>query len=238
RKKHQLNPQKQQCPEATSGIISLSTYFWVNSLFLAGFRKIIAIDDLYALDEPMSAEVLYTELEPQLERHKGNGHTHALFRSLVGTLVIPLALPILPRLCLMGFTFCQPLMIESLLNYLQEPASSSSPNKGYGFIGAAVLIYVGMAASMSLYWYFQERFVHMVRAILASAVYRKTTTISLSAADDSSALTLMNADVERVKAGFLQTHEYWANTIEVALACWLLQRQIGAAFVAPVIVVI
>ncbi|KAK1962763.1 hypothetical protein LY78DRAFT_660931 [Colletotrichum sublineola] len=238
RKKRQLDLQKQQCPEATSGIISLSTYFWVNSLFLKGFHKLLLIDDLHALDKPMSAEVLYTKLSPQLERRMANGHTDPLLRSLVGTLVVPLALPFLPRLCLMGFKFCQPLMIESLLNYLQEPADSSSPNKGYGFIGAAVLIYVGMATSMSLYWYFQARFVHMVRAILASAVYRKTTTISLSVADDSSALTLMNADVERVMSGFSETHEYWANTIEVALACWLLQRQIGAAFVAPVIVVI
>ncbi|KAK2054365.1 P-loop containing nucleoside triphosphate hydrolase protein [Colletotrichum caudatum] len=102
-------------------------------------------------------------------------------------------------------------MIESLLNHLQEPAGSSSPDKGYGF---------------------------MVMAISASAVYRKTTTISLSAADDSSALTLVYAGVERVKVGFLQIHKYWANAIEVALACWLLQRQIGAAFVAPIIVVI
>ncbi|KZL72491.1 ABC transporter [Colletotrichum tofieldiae] len=238
RKKRLVDLRKQQCPEATSGIISLSTYFWVNTLFFTGFRKLLTIGDLYALDEPMSAEVLYTKLSPRLERNIAKGHTHALFRSLISTLVVPLILPIVPRLCLMGFTFCQPLMIESLLNYLQEPKGSSSPNKGYGFIGAVILIYVGMATSMSLYWYFQERLVHMMRAILVSAVYRKTTAISLSAADDSSALTLMNADVERVKYGFQPIHEYWANTVEVALACWLLQRQIGAAFVAPVIVVI
>ncbi|TID01979.1 Multidrug resistance-associated protein 1 [Colletotrichum higginsianum] len=238
RKKPRPNLQAQQSPEVTTGIISLSTYFWVNNLLLAGFRKLLTIGDLYALDQSMSAEVLYTKLSPHLERNIAQGRKHALLRSLAGTLAAPLIFPIVPRLCQMGFKFCQPLMIESLLNYLQEPEGASSPNKGYGFIGAAMLIYLGMTTSLSLYWYFQERFVHMVRATLASAVYRKTTTISLSAADDSAALTLMNADVERVKMGFLPLHEYWANTVEVALACWLLQRQIGAAFVAPVIVVI
>ncbi|KAJ0318245.1 hypothetical protein COL5a_010703 [Colletotrichum fioriniae] len=229
---------KQQSPEATSGIISLSTYFWVNDLFLRGFRKLLVLDDLYALDDAMSAEVLYTKFGPLLQNNRTQSHEHALFWGIAQTLVGPFILPIIPRLCQMGFKFCQPLMIESLLNYLQEPVGASSPNKGYGYIGAAFLTYIGMATSSSIYWYFQERFVHMARGILASAVYRKTTVISLSATDDSAALTLMNADVERVKNGFQPIHEYWANTIEVALACWLLQRQISAAFVAPVVVVI
>ncbi|KAK1525185.1 hypothetical protein CABS01_00274 [Colletotrichum abscissum] len=237
-KSQAIASEKQQSPEATSGLVSLSTYFWVNDLFLRGFRKLLVLDDLYALDEAMSAEVLYAKFGPLLEKNKTQGHKYALFRGIAQTLVGPFILPIIPRLCQMGFKFCQPLMIESLLNYLQEPVGASSPNKGYGYIGAAFLTYIGMATSSSIYWYFQERFVHMARGILASAVYRKTTVISLSAADDSAALTLMNADVERVKNGFQPIHEYWANTIEVALACWLLQRQIGAAFVAPVVVVI
>ncbi|TDZ59705.1 ABC transporter FUM19 [Colletotrichum trifolii] len=95
-----------------------------------------------------------------------------------------------------------------------------------------------MATSLALYWYYQERFIHMLRSILISAVYHKTTRVDLSAADESTALTLINSDVERIKAGFLQIHEYWANSIEAALACWLLQRKIGAAFAAPVGVVL
>ncbi|KAK2036307.1 hypothetical protein LZ31DRAFT_589425, partial [Colletotrichum somersetense] len=87
RSRHQLDLRRQQCLEATSGIIGLSTYFWVHSLFLVGFRKLLAIDDLYALDEPMLAEVLYTKFSPQLERRMANGHKYSLLRSLVDTLV-------------------------------------------------------------------------------------------------------------------------------------------------------
>ncbi|OTB04619.1 hypothetical protein M426DRAFT_320734 [Hypoxylon sp. CI-4A] len=77
----------------------------------------------------------------------------------------------------------------------------------------------------------------MARGALASAVYTKTTETKVTAADDSAALTLMSADVERVIRGFLNIHEFWANTIEVGLSCWLLSRQIGAASVAPIVVV-
>lgn len=238
KKRQASNIEKQQSPEVTSGIISLATCFWANKLFLRGYRKLLTIEDLFALDGAMSAETLYARFEPHLEKNRAAGRKHVLARSIARTLAVPLVLPVLPRLCRTAFVFSQPLMIESLLEYLQEPDGSSSPSKGYGFIGATVTIYVGIAASESLGSYFQGRFVHMVRSILASAVYRKTTIMSLSAADDAAALTLMNADVERIKSGLSPLHEYWANTLEVALTCWLLQRQIGAAFVAPVIVVV
>ncbi|KAL0930703.1 ABC transporter [Colletotrichum truncatum] len=227
-----------QSPELTSGIISLSTYFWVNTLLITGFRKPLATNDLYAIDEAMSAKILYAQFSPHLEKHVTIGSKHILLKSLFSTLTVPFVLPILPRLCNMAFIFCQPLLIQSLLNYLQDAHANSPPNKGYGFIGAAVLIYLGMATSTSLYWYFQERFVYMLRGVLISAIYHKTTVVTLAAANDSEALTLINADVDRVKNGFQQIHEYWANTIEVALACWLLQRQIGVAFVAPIMVVV
>lgn len=78
---------------------------------------------------------------------------------------------------------------------------------------------------------------YMVRGALAGAIYKKTTEAKVSATDDKAALTLMSTDVERVIQGFTSMHEFWANTIQVGLACWLLSKQIGAAFIAPLIVV-
>ena len=38
--------------------------------------------------------------------------------------------------------------------------------------------------------------------------------------------------------GIRDLHEYWANIIQIGLSCWLLQRELGAAFAAPLVVVI
>ncbi|KAF4816934.1 ABC transporter FUM19 [Colletotrichum siamense] len=230
--------QKPQGPEAYGGIIKLASFFWLNGLFIKGYRKILTISDLYLLDDAMTAEVLHAKFEPHYARNNNVGKSHPLARSLFRTLAIPLILPVVPRVLRIGFMFGQPLLIQGLLSYLVEPADSSSPNKGYAFIGAAFFIYVGMAACQALHFYLHERSLFMVRGVLASAVYRKTTVLKLSAADDSAALTLMNADVERFKGGIQHFHEYWANPIEIAIACWLLERQIGAAFVSPIILVI
>lgn len=142
------------------------------------------------------------------------------------------------RLALTGFKFCQPFLINTLLDFLQQPPDISSKNTGYGLIGAAILIYSGLAVSTAIYWYFHERTLCMSRSALAGAVYRKTTEVKLSAAGDAAALTLMSTDVERIRLGFLNLHEFWANTLEVGLASWLLQRQVGNAFIAPLLVVL
>lgn len=48
----------------------------------------------------------------------------------------------------------------------------------------------------------------------------------------------MSTDVERIRQGMLMMHEFWANTIEVAISSFLLYRSLGVAFVAPIIVVV
>jgi ATP-binding cassette subfamily C (CFTR/MRP) protein 1 len=69
-----------------------------------------------------------------------------------------------------------------------------------------------------------------------TSIYRKTTEISLTALDNSAAVTLMSTDVERIINGLRLMHEFWANLIQVAIATYLLQRELGVACVAPIAV--
>jgi ATP-binding cassette subfamily C (CFTR/MRP) protein 1 len=54
---------------------------------------------------------------------------------------------ICPRICLIGFTFAQPFLINRLIEIVSEEMTEESKRDGYGMIGAAVVIYVGMAVS-------------------------------------------------------------------------------------------
>jgi ATP-binding cassette, subfamily C (CFTR/MRP), member 1 len=44
--------------------------------------------------------------------------------------------------------------------------------------------------------------------------------------------------VEGICEGFEDVHEFWAVPIELGLALWLLQRQLGLSFLAPAAVAI
>jgi hypothetical protein len=143
--------EKEHSPEETSGIFSLGVFFWLNKIFLAGYGKLLGIQDLYPLDSALRGKSLHDEFSEHMDYSKLKGDKFGLLKVLARTLRVPLLLPILPRLALLAFTFCQPLFIERLLDTLSEPEVDA--NVGYGFIGASVLIYAGISISTALYWY-------------------------------------------------------------------------------------
>ncbi|KAG4266616.1 hypothetical protein FPRO03_01900 [Fusarium proliferatum] len=225
---------KQHSPEETSGIWNLGVFFWLNTLFMKGYRAILTLESLYPLDKALEAET-HQHLVEKVRNNPYKTQKYGLARLLLQILALQLLPPIIPRAALLAASMCQPFLIHALLHYLQSEDQAQS--HGYGLIGATALTYGAIAFSTALYWYFQERFVIMVRGILVLAVYEKTTELRMPVDGDSGALTLMSTDVERITRGILDLHEYWANTIQIALSCWLLQRELGAAFAASLGVV-
>lgn len=143
--------EKEHSPEETSGIFSLGVFFWLNKMFLVGYNKILTIGDLYPLDSSFNARPLHDEFLKNMDYSNLKGDKFGLVKVLMRTLKVALLLPIPPRLALLCFTFCQPLFLEKLLDYLSQPELDE--NVGYGFIGASILIYSGLAISTGFYWY-------------------------------------------------------------------------------------
>ncbi len=222
-------------PERTSGLFSFTLLFWMTGLVAGGFRNVLAAKDLYVLDETLTAEAHRSAFRRNWRRA---GRKHRLVRTAWSTLKWHFLVPVIPRLALGTFDFSQAFLIQSILNWLQQPQDERSRNVGYGFIGAAVLVYVGLAVSSGLYRYLSTRSLSMLRACLVTAIYETTTTLPSYGNDNAAAVTLMNTDVTRIRGSLRDAHECWANVVEVAIACYLLERQLGAAFVAPLVVVV
>ncbi|KAI0802870.1 hypothetical protein GGR55DRAFT_663320 [Xylaria sp. FL0064] len=142
---------KEHSPEETSGIFSLGVFFWLNKLFLAGYSKVLKVEDLYPLDSTLDAKLLHDKFSANMDYGKLKGDNFGLVKVLMRTLNINLLLSIPPRVAMLGFTLAQPFFTQSLLEYLSRP--ERDPNVGYGFIGASILIYAGIAISAALCWY-------------------------------------------------------------------------------------
>ncbi|KAK4233348.1 putative ABC multidrug transporter [Achaetomium macrosporum] len=224
---------KKHSPEETSGIFSLGVYFWLNRMFLAGYKKILTLEDLYPLDSSLHAKALHDKFSANMDYGKLRGDKFGLLKVLMRALKVPLLLPVVPRLAVVGFKFCQPLFLERLLEYLAQPGPLDA-NVGYGLIGASVLIYGGIAISSALTWYFHHRLRTMISSILVTETFIQATKARIGTADDSAALTLMSTDVERIRVGFRTLHEIWACVIQAALASWMVYNRLGVAFVAAV----
>lgn len=141
--------KKEHSPEETSSVFSLGVFFWLNRLFLAGYHKVLSINDLYPLDGAMDPISLHERFSRHLDMAKMKGDKFGLTKVLMRTLMGPLLLPIIPRLALFGFSIAQPLFIEGLLDYLSQ--DELNPNVGYGFIGAGFFIYAGITVSSAFH---------------------------------------------------------------------------------------
>lgn len=97
-----------------------------------------------------------------------------------------------PRLVLLFFTICQPLILQRFLDFLSD--KSQPVQIGYGLIAAYGIDYVGIAFSQALYWHRNARAVTMLRGTLVAAVFAKVTEISTTVAQDAAAVTLMSSD--------------------------------------------
>lgn len=93
-------------------------------------------------------------------------------------------------------------------------------------------MYLGLTISTGFYWHKQLRCLTIIRGSIVTAIYQKTLEVS----DGAASITLMSTDVERITTGMRYVHELWSNIIEIGIGTYLLERELGVACVAPVIV--
>jgi hypothetical protein len=64
-------------------------------------------------------------------------------------------------------------------------------------------------------------------------IYEKTLEVQSDTNDDLSAVTLMSTELENISIGIQNAHETWASPIELAVAIYLLEREVLWAAAIP-----
>lgn len=151
----------------------------------------------------------------------------------------------IPRLCLIGFTFAQPLLLLRTTNVVGD--KDAPKNTTDGLIGATVLIYFGIAAS-SFYLYFKEfhhanfpqvtkgyynhlayQVITCIRGMLTVAIYEKMLCLSQDVLSESAAVTLMSTDLTGLERLVPLVHDIWAALVELGLGLYILARIAGVS---------
>jgi ATP-binding cassette, subfamily C (CFTR/MRP), member 1 len=249
-----LHQYQDSSPEVTSGIYSRSFFWWLNKLMTTGFRRVIQNEDLYPVDEEMSSAFLRDQGH-KVWRTSNHHQPRALLWSTLKATRASLAYCIFPRICLIGFRYAQPFLLSRTVNFANSPEQPDSV--GWGLTAAFGLIFVGLAVTNGLYQHMSYRFITTVRGTLVTMIYAKTVDLSITALDESAAVTLMASDsglylsfytcrksqraclielIETICQAFATIHEVWAVPIELGIALFLLERQLGLSFLAPAFV--
>jgi ATP-binding cassette subfamily C (CFTR/MRP) protein 1 len=160
------SPYKELSPE--EGVFNRYLFWWINSLLIAGYERLLLYKDLPKLDDEMSSERLRDQMNiargenckslsiitfPQYPTVDFLLVKLSLKRPLLFAaarcLRYPLILVILPRACLVVLRFAQPSLFSSAISYVNEHDIESHGERmgyqGYGLISSAALIYTGIA---------------------------------------------------------------------------------------------
>ncbi|VUC23924.1 unnamed protein product [Clonostachys rosea] len=224
-------------PESTTGIANHSFLWWVNGLFKLGMGAVIRPQDLFGLTSYMTSEYLSDRMGSAWSSRQKPERRFELPLATFKVLWFPFLQIVLPRLCLIALTFSQPLLIARVLDLLQRRKTGFSDKQGYGLIGAAFLIYGGLAVIKLHYHIKNARFMTMVRGAIITLVYDHLLQLPVGSCEDGTATTLISADVERITSSLNQLNELWARAIEVAAGIGLLTWQIGWVSVIPLVIV-
>jgi ABC-type multidrug transport system fused ATPase/permease subunit len=227
-----LEPYQNLSPEETSGIYSRSFFFWLNWLMTTGFRRLLQNNDLYPVDREMSSAVLRGKMQQAWDASPKEG-SRALFWAVLRANIKPLLVCIVPRLSQSAFRYAQPFLLSRTISFAND--LSQSEDIGWGLTGAFFFVLLGLALSNGWYYHMTYRMMTSVRGSLISIIYAKTVDLSITALDDSVAVTLMSSDTQAICNGFQLIHEFWAVPMELIVAVYLLSRQLGVACVAPAI---
>ena len=228
---------KAAIPESTAGFYNQAFFWWLNPLFIKGYSKSLELKDLYGLDKHLSSDYLYSRVKTAWENVAPKG-PHSLLLLFFQRFKWDFLCAVPPRLAYIGFTFCQPFLITRAVDLSSQPVTPASTNVGYGLIAAYLIVYVGIAITMAQYQHWAYRSITMARGGLISMLFAKTSLLKSDDVDPSVSLTLMSADIERITNGWQTMHEIWANIIEIGVAIYLLERQLGAACAIPIAVAI
>ncbi|TVY29246.1 ABC transporter [Lachnellula hyalina] len=229
-------PYNSYPPEAISGVFNRSFFWWLNPTLADGFRKLLTVDDLFKTDNNLLSRPLQERARNYWDKYRTSTRL-ALLYTIFQCIRLPLAHMVFPRLCLIGFNYAQPFLINSAIAFVSLPIEEQNKSVGYGLIGAAGLIYLGIALSTANYTHQMYRAITIFRGSTVSLIYAKTLELQAEVYDESTALTLMSTDIDRLSLSLQAACEIWARAIELSIGLWLLERQMGWICVAPLFIV-
>ncbi|KAH7134057.1 P-loop containing nucleoside triphosphate hydrolase protein [Dactylonectria macrodidyma] len=225
-------------PEETSGVLSTTFFWWMNSILALGNSRILSVDDTPPLDTRINPKLVRSQFLIQWQERAKPDSQLSLLKVLVRHLRKPFLSVVFPRLFLVIFRCSQPIIIhETILFISQSGASTVSPCDGPWILLAAFTVYLGLPISSSLYQHRLNRLQIMMRGSLTTLIYNKALNMSSESTDAGKVITLMSTDIAGVMNAGTMFHETWGQFLELTIGLIILASQVRWVWPVPLILI-
>lgn len=242
--KRPLESEKLVPRENSAGVVSRSIFWWLNHFLKTGYRITLGIEDIGIIDSKFDSDQLRMQLEsvwnkgtsciPHFHREQSlkrysdkKVSKFCLMKCTFKAFIGQFAAGIPPRLLYSAFTFAQPFLINTVVNYVGQPVEDQNEDFAKALIGATALLYVSLAVANAWYKHATYQLLTMYRGALVSLVFQKTMDLDPSTVRESAPVTLMSTDVEGIALGGTSIHDIWASFLELPVALYLLYTHVG-----------
>ncbi|KAG8658354.1 ABC transporter C family member 3 [Manihot esculenta] len=228
-------------PYSNAGFFSILTFSWIGTLIALGNKKTLDLEDvpqLYSGDSVVSvAPVFINKL--QSNRVTTFKLVKILFYSAWKEIVWTALLAVFYT----SATYVGPYLTDAFVQCLT--GRGQLKNQGY-LLASAFLVGKLIECLSQQHWFFRTRQTGFkMRAVLATVIYNKGLTLSCQEKQGRTSgeiINLMTVDTEQIVEFCWRMHDLWLLIVQVALALFILYRNLGlaslAAFVATVIVML
>ncbi|KAK8144941.1 hypothetical protein G3M48_005104 [Beauveria asiatica] len=214
--------------EETAGLFSRGLFFWLTRLMITGSRQVLNLHTLLSIHQRINSSATFPRLQKALE-NTNMSYKYGLVFATFKAWPWEAAKIIFPRLVVLACGLVQPFLVGAVVDNVLAPDTQSIRNSGYGLIGAV---------TTGIYEQLTFRYIALIRGGLITNIFNKLNNICTKAATDSGSpiMTLIGTDVERIcETWSFLIAELWPAVLQLGVGVWLLERQLGAVCIAPVI---
>uniref|UniRef100_A0A8C6U2W1 ATP-binding cassette, sub-family C (CFTR/MRP), member 10 n=1 Tax=Neogobius melanostomus TaxID=47308 RepID=A0A8C6U2W1_9GOBI len=216
--------------EDGSSFFSRVFYLWLKPLMLRGQRgELNRPGDVYHLPWALRTSVICRHFQKSWDLCLG----HTILHKAFGLKYYLLGLM---KVAVNVLSLCGPLLLSSLVNFMEE--KDAPVNTGawcaFGLFATGFL-----AAILRNVYVFQVSLSLSARAALISSIYSKALRVcgsGLSGFSLGEVVNLMSTDTDRVTNFFNSFHELWSLPFRFSVALYLIYLQVGVAFLGGLMV--
>ncbi|KAK4278336.1 hypothetical protein QN277_016194 [Acacia crassicarpa] len=229
-------------PYSNAGIFSILTFTWVGSLIAAGKQKTLDLEDVPQLASCDSVAGVFPPFRNKLETECGTINRVTTFK-LVKSLILSawkeiFATAILALLNTLA-SYVGPYLIDTFVQYLN--GKETFKNEGYALVATFFVAKIIECLSQRQWFFILQQIGIRIRAQLVTMIYGKSLTLSCQAKQSHTSgeiINFMSVDAERIGDFIWHIHDLWLVFLQVALALFILYKNLGMASIAALVATI
>ena len=227
------SPQKPS-PEWNTNILSVITFWWLNSLIYLGFKRPLKQEDLYELSNEKKTRNNFELFSRYWEPLKTRSIILPMFRTFLTNLILVGLMKLTSSLMM----FIPAVVLDHLLKWME-----TRDPFWMGFFYAGLMFCASLTESTlnNNYEYNLCTLGTKMRSAVIDAVYQKALRLSPDAKNKYTTgqiVNLMSVDAQKITDFILFINVSWSSPLQISIAVYLLWQQLGIATLAGVAVMV